>query len=195
MTPSLHTITDLTTLKEICGEPNPHTLYKVQAELTEQARAFLGQSPFMLLATVSPDGEPTISPKGGDPGFVGSDENTLYLPDIKGNNLIFSLQNLLLNPKVGLIFFLPGTGETLRIHGDARLSSDPELCSRYTVSGKAARVVTVVQITSYYFHCSASLNIAKLWQPETWPKTVQISWREEIEPNLPDKGAKLDDDF
>ena len=190
-------ITDLESLKDLCGEPNPRTPYKIQEKLTEQAKGFLRQSPFMLLSTVSPEGEPTVSPKGGDPGFVALNEatNTLYLPDIKGNNLIFSLQNMLLNPKVGLIFFLPGTNETLRIHGQAQLSDDPELCSSYTVSGRAARLVTVVQITSYYFHCSVSLNIAKLWQPESWSEKAKISWKEEIEPNLPNPNDKLEDDF
>ncbi len=103
-------ITDLESLKELCGEPNPHTPYKIQEKLTEQAKNFLRQSPFMLLSTVSPEGELTISPKGGDLGFVVLNEaaNTLYLLDVKGNNLIFSVQNMLLNPKVGLIFFWNG---------------------------------------------------------------------------------------
>ena len=185
MTRVPHAITDLETLIDLCGKPNPRTPYKVLEELTEQARAFLKKSPFLLLTTVSDDGTPTVSPKGGAPGFVGLDDNKLYLPDIRGNNLNFSLQNILNNPKVGLIFFLPGTSETLRVHGDAQLSNDPKLCRAYTVGKKEARLVTVIQITSYYFHCSMSLNIAKLWQPETWADKMKISWEEEIDPNLP----------
>ena len=180
-----HAITDLETLIGLCGEPNPRTPYKVQEALSAQARAFLHQSPFMLLTTVSENGTPTASPKGGAPGFVGLDDNTLYLPDIRGNNLNFSLQNILHNPKVGLIFFVPGTSETLRVHGDAQLSNDSELCSRYTVGKKEARLVTVIQIAAYYFHCSMSLNIAKLWQPESWADKMKVSWNEEIDPNLP----------
>ncbi len=180
-----HAITDLETLIDLCGKPNPRTPYKVQEKLTEQARAFLEKSPFILLTTVSEDGIPTASPKGGAPGFVGLDDSTLYLPDIRGNNLNFSLQNILNHPKVGLIFFLPSTSETLRVHGNAQISNDPELCSRYTVNGIEARLVTVIQITSYYFHCSMSLNIAKLWQPETWADRMTIYWSEEIDPNLP----------
>lgn len=180
-----HVVKDLASLRDICGDPHPHTPYKVQEELTEQAKTFLGKSPFLLLTTVSEDGTPTVSPKGGQAGFVRLKDNILYLPDIKGNNLIFSLQNILQHPKVGLIFLLPGTGETLRIHGTAQISSDPELCSSYPINGKPARLVTVIEISAYYFHCSMSLNIAKLWKPEAWSDKMKISWREEIDPNLP----------
>lgn len=195
MTPSPHTITDLENLRELCGEPHSHTPYKVQTQLTEQARAFVRQSPFVMLSTLDANGEPTISPKGGEPGFIGLDEDTFYLPDRKGNNLIFSLQNILEHPQVGLIFLLPGTCETLRVHGNAQISRNPELCMRYKTGTKPARLVTIIKLTTYYFHCSMSLRTAKLWEPETWRETVKISWKEEIEPNLPDADAKLDGDF
>ena len=193
MTP--HLITDVDQLVDICGTPHPKTLYKIQERFTEQARSFIQQSTFLVLTTISDTGEPTISPKGGVPGFVGlGEDDTLYLPDQRGNNLIFSLQNILGNSQVGLMFMLPGTCETLRIHGHAQLSDDPDLCAKYPIGKKPARLMTIIKPTTSYFHCSMSLRTGKLWEPDAWAETVKISWKEEIEPNLP-AGEALEKDF
>ncbi len=179
-------IQDIATLRELCGDHHPHTPYKVQNHLNAQALNFIRCSPFVLLSTSNAAGESTISPKGGTPGFVGvGDDKTLYLPDQRGNNLIFSLQNILVHPAIGLLFLVPGTCETLRVHGTAQITADEALCARFPIGNKPARLVTVIQVTSAYFHCSRSLNTAKLWHPESWTTEIEISWREEIEPNLP----------
>lgn len=178
-------ITDVATLRALCGDPNPLTPRKVQTRLTEQAQAFIGRSPFLMLATANAQGEPTVSPKGDKPGFVwAEDEFTLHLPDRKGNNLLFSLQNVLENPNVGMIFMLPGTNETLRVHGSAKLSTDPTLCERLSLGGKPAQLVMTVRITHCYFHCSRSLHHGGVWQPESWPdETMTVSFKSEIEAN------------
>lgn len=179
-------IQDLATLRELCGDYHPHTPYKVQNHLNAQAQNFILRSPFVLLSTINAAGESTISPKGGVPGFVGiGDDKTLYLPDQRGNNLIFSLQNILTNPQVGLLFLVPGTCETLRVHGKAQLTADETLCAQFPIGNKPARLVTIIQMASAYFHCSRSLNTSKIWQPESWTESITISWRAEIEPNLP----------
>lgn len=179
-------IQDVATLRKRCGDHHPNTPYKVQNHLTEQARNFVRRSPFVLLSTINAAGETTISPKGGLPGFVGiGDETTLYLPDRRGNNLIFSLQNILANPQVGLLFLVPGTCETLRVHGRAAITADEALCSQYPIGDTPARLVTVVEMSSAYFHCSASLKTSKIWEPESWHEHIPISFRDEILPNLP----------
>lgn len=179
-------IQDIATLRELCGDHHPHTPYKVQDHLNAQAQNFIQRSPFVLLSTINAVGESTISPKGGVPGFVGiGDDQMLYLPDQRGNNLIFSLQNILVNPQVGLLFLVPGTCETLRVHGKAQITADEALCTQFPIGNKPARLVTIIQMTSAYFHCARSLNTSKIWQPENWAESITISWREEIEPNLP----------
>ena len=179
-------IQDIATLRELCGDHHPHTPYKVQDHLNAQAQNFIQRSPFVLLSTINAAGESTISPKGGVPGFVGiGDDQTLYLPDQRGNNLIFSLQNILVNPQVGLLFLVPGTCETLRVHGKAQITADEALCTQFPIGNKPARLVTIIQMISAYFHCARSLNTSKIWQPESWAESITISWREEIEPNLP----------
>ena len=179
-------IQDIATLRELCGDHHPHTPYKVQDHLNAQAQNFIQRSPFVLLSTINAVGESTISPKGGVPGFVGiGDDQMLYLPDQRGNNLIFSLQNILVNPQVGLLFLVPGTCETLRVHGKAQITADEALCTQFPIGNKPARLITIIQMTSAYFHCARSLNTSKIWQPESWAESITISWREEIEPNLP----------
>ncbi len=186
MTTPTNLIQDVETLRALCGDHHPHTPYKAQNHLNEQAQNFIRCSPFVLLSTATAAGEPTISPKGGVPGFIGiGDAHTLYLPDQRGNNLIFSLQNILANPAIGLLFLVPGTCETLRVHGRAQLTADETLCSQYPISNKPARLVTIIHMTSAYFHCSRSLNTGGIWKPESWIEEIEISWRTEIEPNLP----------
>lgn len=179
-------IKDVAMLRELCGDYDARIPYKIQNHLNEQAQNFIRRSPFVLLSTVSQTGEPTISPKGGVPGFVGiGDEKTLYLPDMRGNNLIFSLQNILLNPQIGLFFLVPGTGETLRVHGRAALTADESLCRQYPIGKKSARLITIIEMDSAYFHCSRSLNVSNIWNPDSWAEKIAISWKKEIEPNLP----------
>lgn len=144
----------------------------------------------MLLTTISPEGEPTISPKGGQAGFVGVNGNTLYLPDMRGNNLIFSLQNIVTNPQVGAIFLVPGKCETLRLHGRAFVSADETLCQQYPIGKKPARLVTMIEVESAYFHCSSSLKTSGIWDTESWGDRFKISFRTEILPNLPEEMLK-----
>ena len=107
------------------------------------------------MRTSSQSGESAVSPRGDQPGFVTvRDEVTLYIPERQGNKLIFSLQNILENPNVGLLFMVPGTNETLRIRGKAELTADAELCQELSSRGKAALLVIVVRVTECYFHCA-----------------------------------------
>jgi PPOX class probable FMN-dependent enzyme len=177
----LATIENIEQLRAIIGAPSELVLLKLHRQLNAQAREFIARSPMFLLSTADAGGQPTVAPKGDGPGFVRvADERTLLIPERKGNKLVFSLQNILANPKVGLIFLLPGTGETLRVSGDAALVDDRELCESFIERGKPALLVTRVRVTQCYFHCAKAFLRAELWKPETWVNQMKISFGEEI---------------
>jgi PPOX class probable FMN-dependent enzyme len=177
----LATIEHIEQLRAIIGEPSELVRLKLHRRLHAQAREFIARSPMFLLSTAGADGQPTVAPKGDGPGFVRvADERTLLIPERNGNKLVFSLQNILDNPKVGLIFLLPGTGETLRVSGNAELLDDRELCESFTERDKPALLVTRVRVTQCYFHCAKAFLRAELWSPDRWAEPMRISFGEEI---------------
>lgn len=168
-------------LREIIGEPSAQVSCKIHDRLNERAQAFIARSPMLFFATADAEGRATVSPKGDAPGFVRVvDERTLQMPERKGNKLVFSLQNLLVNPHVGLIFLVPGTGETLRVSGRAVLLDDAELCASFPARERAALLVTQITVSECYFHCAKAFLRSRLWQPGTWPEAMNISFGREI---------------
>jgi len=162
-------ISSVAALRERLPEPKGPTKLKVRDHLDAQAIAFVARSPFLLLSTVDADGGVEVSPKGDEPGFVQvADRTTLLVPDRAGNNLAFGHINVIGNPNVGLIFLLPGTGETLRVSGRAALYDDADLCERLAARGKPAKLVMKVEVVRAYFHCAKSILRANLWKPESW---------------------------
>ena len=124
-------------------------------------------SPFVVLSTVGPEGT-DCSPRGDPPGFVRViDGTTVAMPDRRGNNRIDSLRNIVRDPRVSLLFLVPGMGETLRINGTARLSTDPDLLESFAMEGKPPQSVILVSVGSVYFQCQKALARSKLWDPET----------------------------
>jgi PPOX class probable FMN-dependent enzyme len=177
-------ISDLESLRAIIGEPNGLVPRKIQRQLNARAQAFIARSPMLLLATVDTQGQPTVSPKGDQAGFVRVvDERTLQLPERKGNRLIFSLQNILANPRVGLIFLVPGTDETLRVSGNAALRDDANLCAAFEVRGRPALLVMEIRVTECYFHCAKAFLRSSLWQADSWPDRLSVSFGAEIAQN------------
>jgi PPOX class probable FMN-dependent enzyme len=137
--------------------------------ITEVGRTFIAASPFLVLAT-SNGSSIDCSPKGDAPGFVQLlDDRTLLIPDRPGNNRIDGMRNLLINPKVGIIFMVPGSNETYRVTGSARISTDPELLKRFEVQGKPPRVVIVVAVDEAFNHCPKAFVRAKLWDTKERP--------------------------
>lgn len=170
-------ITSVAQLRERLPEPTGPTKLKVRDHLDEQAIAFVSRSPFLILSTVDANGAIETSPKGDTPGFVlVEDANTLLVPDRNGNNLAFGHINILSNPNVGLIFFVPGTGETLRVSGRAALFDDADLCERLGSRGKPAKFVMKVDVVRAYFHCARALLRANLWQHERWAAPIKVSF-------------------
>jgi hypothetical protein len=158
-------VTDITVLEALYGEPKEAAVLKEVDHVHPLYRRWIEASPFVVLATSGPGGL-DASPRGDAPGFVAvEDERTLLIPDRAGNNRIDTLRNILADPRVGLLFLVPGIGETLRVNGTATISLDPALKRRFAVAGKEPRSVLVVKVETVFFQCSRALVRSALWDP------------------------------
>jgi uncharacterized protein len=163
-----HTITSLAELEALYNEP-PYgpAVHKEVDHINESYRALMEASPFFALATNGPDGL-DCSPRGDPKGFVRFiDSKTIAIPDRRGNNRIDSLRNLIHDPRVALLFLIPGVSETLRIMGRVTISTDPELCQSFLMQGKAPRCVLLVAVDKVFFQCAKAIVRSKLWDPAT----------------------------
>jgi PPOX class probable FMN-dependent enzyme len=159
----IHTIEDL---EAIYGQPNEASTVKVADRVTPQYRVLIDKSPFVALATCGPEGL-DCSPRGDLPGFVRvHDPKTLMMPDRRGNNRVDSLRNIVRDPRVALLFLIPGAGSTLRVNGRAELSADPELLALFRIEGNAPRTVMVMTVDEIYFQCARAIVRAELWNPD-----------------------------
>jgi len=160
-----HRITDVETLEKLYGVPSGAAVEKEIDYLHPHYQRLIGASPFFVLATGGPDGM-DASPRGDAPGFVVvEDEKTLLIPDRRGNNRVDSMRNIIANPRVALLFLVPGVGETLRVNGRAEIRTDPALLERFSVEGKPPRSVLVVRVETVFFQCARAIFRAKLWDP------------------------------
>ena len=148
--------------------PNQRVLDKVIHRIDEHCAAFVRLSPFAVLSTASPEGEPDVSPRGGDPGFVKVlDEHRLLLPDRQGNNRVDSLRNLAANPRAALMFMVPGIDETLRVYGRTALHGPDDLGLDLTEFGRPPLSTLVLHVERAYFQCSKAVMRSELWNPES----------------------------
>src|ERR1700756_2604116 len=153
-------------LEAIYGHPGETSTVKVADRITPSYRVLIERSPFAALATAGPEGL-DCSPRGDLPGFVRiHDENTLMLPDRRGNNRIDSLRNIVRDPRVALMFLVPGSGNAIRVNGRAHISVDPELLASFKVDGKAPRSVMVMTVEEIYFQCARAIVRSDLWNPD-----------------------------
>ncbi|MGF9567377.1 pyridoxamine 5'-phosphate oxidase family protein [Neorhizobium sp. JUb45] len=167
-------ITSIEGLREIYGESSPASMVKVTDYLTAEYRQMIEASPFVALATVGPEGM-DCSPRGDLGGVVRvENERTLTLPDWRGNNRIDSLENIVRDPRVALMFLVPGSNTTMRVNGRAVVSAKPSLLDSFEMDGKHPRSVTVVTIEEVYFQCARALMRSELWNPERFvdPKNL-----------------------
>jgi PPOX class probable FMN-dependent enzyme len=180
-----HAITTVDELRAIVGEPHPLTRVKIKTALGDQARAFLASCPFVVLGTAGPEGELSVTPRGDAPGFIlVEDDTTIVIPERTGNKLAIALQHILAGSRVALFALRPGTGETLRLGGRARLTRDPALLERLSARGKPALLAIRITVESCYFHCAKALLRSSLWDPATWPEPMTISFGREIKPKI-----------
>jgi hypothetical protein len=162
-----HTLTTIEQLEAVYGQPAGAAVWKEIDHINAQYRAFIEAAPFFVLASVGPEGV-DCSPRGDAPGFVRvTDERTLMIPDRRGNNRIDSLRNIVRDPRVSLLFLIPGVGETFRIIGRASISTDPALLEGFVFAGKTPRAVIIVDVERVYFQCSKAILRSKLWEAET----------------------------
>jgi PPOX class probable FMN-dependent enzyme len=160
-----HIVTSLDQLARVYGEPYGPSLQKVADHVTPQYRAFIEAAPFFAIAS-SGKGGLDCSPRGDAPGFVRvHDPKTLMIPDRLGNNRIDTLRNILEDPRVALLFLIPGCGETIRVMGRAQISVDPALAQTFVVNGKTPRSVIVVTVDEIYYQCTKAIVRSKLWDP------------------------------
>jgi uncharacterized protein len=164
---AVRTIGDETELREILGSPTELVLSKIADRLNDLTRQFIERSPFVCVATATPDGGLDVSPRGDPPGFVRIlDERTLLLPDRPGNRIGDTLRNLLADPRIAMLFLIPGVGDTFRVNGRALIVDDPELLAQSAVNGKVPRLGILVAIEEAYTQCPKALIRSELWNPE-----------------------------
>ncbi|HJS85730.1 MAG TPA: pyridoxamine 5'-phosphate oxidase family protein [Acetobacteraceae bacterium] len=161
-----HTITDEATLEALYGAPSEPALRKEIDYIHPHYRAFIDASPFVAVATSGPGGL-DVSPRGDRAGFVAvEDAHTLLLPDRRGNNRVDTLRNLIHDPRIALLFLIPGISETLRVNGRASISVDPVLLERFPAQGKLPRSVIIVRAERVYFQCAKAVMRSELWNPD-----------------------------
>ncbi|WP_279358926.1 pyridoxamine 5'-phosphate oxidase family protein [Methylobacterium indicum] len=177
----LETVADLERVYGDLGAVGEASTVKVADHITPHYRTFIAAAPFVSLATVGPEGL-DCSPRGDRPGFVRvADPTTLLLPDRRGNNRIDSLRNVVRDPRVGLMFLIPGVGNALRVNGRAVIDDDPDLCASFAIDGRAPRTVMVIRVGEVYFQCARALIRSGLWRADA-----------QVDPkSLPSPGAIL----
>lgn len=171
MHPTPHPISDGPRIESIeqlearYGTPVPTSITKELDHVSDHYRQFIEAAPFVVIATAGPEGL-DCSPRGDPAGFVRvHDERTLLIPDRRGNNRVDALHNIVRDPRIGLLFLIPGIDETMRVNGRAVLSIDPDLCASFTHQGKAPSCVIVVTVEAAYSQCPKALVRSKLWDP------------------------------
>lgn len=164
------TVNDTETLHHVYPKPPaPAALKKCLAYLDVHACHFISLSPFVVLATSDGETSADVSPRGGRPGHVAVlDDKHVLLPDRSGNNRLDSFNNILRFPHVGLLFFIPGVPETLRVNGRASICTCPDLL-RHCSDEKTPKAGLLVEVSEMFLHCSMSLELARLWHPASWP--------------------------
>jgi uncharacterized protein len=179
------TIREEPELRALLGGPAEIVRAKVSDRLNDLTRRFIDLSPFVLLATSAPDGTCDVSPRGDPAGFVRVlDDRTLLLPDRPGNRLADSLRNILRNPHVGLLFVVPGVGDTLRVNGRATVETEEELLAPSAVEGKVPRLGLLIEIDEVFTHCSKAFLRARLWDPATFVERTALPSSGEVHRSL-----------
>jgi uncharacterized protein len=163
------------TLRELFEPTHDLAIKKCQETLSVHAQTFIQRSPFLCIGTQNRDGKADVSPRGDQPGFVQIlDPRTLAIPDRPGNNRLDTLANIVSNPSVGVLFIIPGFDDTLRVNGQATLTTDPELLARMSVNDRRPKVAIVIAITEVFMHCAKAFRRSHLWSPEHFQNRAEM---------------------
>jgi len=162
-------------LRSIIGFPSELVKNKVVSLLDDNCREFISKSPFLVISTSDANGFCDVSPRGDKPGFVEvMSDKQLIIPERPGNKRIDSLHNILSNPRIGLLFIIPGLGETLRVNGKATLVKDDDLLEKTAVNGKKPLVCISVDVEECYIHCAKAFKRSELWEPKSWQDKASL---------------------
>ena len=160
-------ITDELSLRSLFEAQTPLAAQKCQSSLDQHSLAFIRRSPFLCIGTQNLDGKADVSPRGDPAGFVKVlDPHTLAIPDRPGNNRLDSLVNIIANPNVGLLFFIPGFDDTLRVNGQASLVKDPALLETMRVNERIPKLAIIVTVHEVFMHCAKAFRRSQLWNPD-----------------------------
>jgi len=170
-----HTVESGTALREIMGPTMDIAIHKSRPKLDEHCKEFIRRSPFLCIGTASAQGKADVSPRGDPAGFVQIvDDNHLFLPDRPGNNRLDTMTNITENPNVGLLFFIPGFNDTLRVNGKATIVQDDTLASKAKVNGKAPKVGIMIEVQEAFLHCAKAFKRSNLWDPARFQKREEM---------------------
>ncbi|WP_109311418.1 MSMEG_1061 family FMN-dependent PPOX-type flavoprotein [Ruegeria sp. AU67] len=168
-------VTSSDELQRITGAPLPQIIAKELSGLDQMCRDFIAKSTFCLIASANPGGHLDISPRGDPEGFVNVLSDTLIaIPDRPGNKRVDTFHNILLDPRVSLIFFVPGKMETLRLRGTARLCKDRDLLDSMAINNRSPKLALVIHVETVFAHCPKCVIRANLWRPEEWPDSSDL---------------------
>jgi PPOX class probable FMN-dependent enzyme len=163
-------------LRTVYKQPHQRSLDKEIDHLDVHCRDFIAHAPFLVLATANSDGNVDASPKGGTPGFVAVlDDHRLAIPDMSGNNRLDSMRNIVDGGNVALLFFVPGTDETMRVNGRATITTDAAVLDRCPIGELRANVAIVVDVRTAFIHCAKALRRSALWHYDAWPDTADMA--------------------
>jgi uncharacterized protein len=190
---AVRAITDEITLRSVVGDPTPLVAGKIAGRLNHLTRQFVERSPFVCVATARPDGGLDVSPRGDPAGFVRIlDERTLLLPERPGNHLADTLTNLLADPRIALLFVIPGVGDTFRVNGRAVIVDDAELLAESAVEGTVPKLGIVVTVEEAYTQCAKALIRSDLWNPERHVDRAELPSSGEILRSISDPDLDVD---
>lgn len=169
---SINTVEEL---RELLGHPSELVEKKVISYLDHHCYDFISKSPFLVISTSDERGNCDVSPRGDKPGFVYMlDQNRLVIPERRGNKRLDTLKNILANPNVGLLFIIPGMGETLRVNGKASLTTDVSVLEKMTAQNVQPLVGIEVEVEECYIHCAKAFRRSGLWESHTWPDSTSL---------------------
>jgi uncharacterized protein len=165
-----NTLTSEAELRAIFPPPGRRARDKQIDRLDDHCRALIAHAPFVAIGTTNADGTGDVSPKGGPPGFVTVlDDHRLAMGELPGNNRLDGYLNLVANPAIGMLFLVPGVGETLRVNGEGYVTTDPDVLAACALDGRPPKVALGVVVREAFIHCAKALRRASLWEPERWP--------------------------
>lgn len=171
-----HYISSKEELDAISGQPLPQMISKELSELDQICFDFIARSPMCIVATANPAGYVDLSPRGDPPGFVVCPTSRLIaLPDRPGNKRMDTFHNLLEDPRIGLLFFVPGRGETLRVRGIAKITQDQKLLDAMALNKRAPKLALLVHVETAFMHCPKCIMRSNLWRPEKWEDSADLA--------------------